>query len=42
MPLFYISRNRIMGNRTALYELHLAASGKIVDFSGWDMPIHYG
>lgn len=31
-----------MGNRTALYELHLAASGKIVDFSGWDMPIHYG
>ncbi len=31
-----------MGNRTALYELHLAAGGKMVDFGGWDMPIHYG
>lgn len=31
-----------MGNRTALYSEHLAAGGKIVDFAGWDMPIHYG
>ncbi|MDH5300825.1 MAG: glycine cleavage system aminomethyltransferase GcvT [Gammaproteobacteria bacterium] len=31
-----------MGNRTPLFENHLAAGGKIVDFSGWDMPIHYG
>ncbi|HEY5602752.1 MAG TPA: glycine cleavage system aminomethyltransferase GcvT [Gammaproteobacteria bacterium] len=31
-----------MAQRTALYEKHLAAGGKIVDFAGWDMPIHYG
>lgn len=31
-----------MGNRTPLYDAHLAAGGKMVDFSGWDMPIHYG
>jgi len=32
-----------MGNRkTALYECHTQMGGKIVDFSGWDMPIHYG
>ena len=31
-----------MGNRTPLYEEHLAAGGKLVDFAGWDMPIHYG
>ncbi len=31
-----------MGNRTPLYEAHLEADAKIVDFGGWDMPIHYG
>ena len=31
-----------MGNRTSLYDLHLEAGGKIVDFGGWDMPLHYG
>lgn len=31
-----------MGNRTFLYDAHLAAGGKMVDFGGWDMPIHYG
>jgi aminomethyltransferase len=31
-----------MGQQTPLYQLHLDMSGKIVDFSGWDMPIHYG
>jgi aminomethyltransferase len=31
-----------MGNRTPLYDAHLAANGKMVDFGGWDMPIHYG
>lgn len=31
-----------MGNRTPLYEAHLAQGAKMVDFSGWDMPIHYG
>lgn len=28
--------------RTPLYESHLAAHGKIVDFAGWEMPINYG
>lgn len=31
-----------MGNRTPLYDAHLAQGAKMVDFSGWDMPIHYG
>lgn len=31
-----------MGKQTALYQKHLDANGKIVDFGGWDMPIHYG
>jgi aminomethyltransferase len=25
-----------------LYEAHLAMGAKIVDFGGWDMPLHYG
>lgn len=31
-----------MAKRTPLYETHVAAGAKIVDFAGWDMPIHYG
>ena len=31
-----------MGNRTPLYQCHLDAGAKIVDFAGWDMPINYG
>jgi len=31
-----------MGNRTALYDAHVEAGAKIVDFGGWDMPLHYG
>jgi len=31
-----------MSQRTALYDKHLEANGKIVDFAGWEMPIHYG
>jgi aminomethyltransferase len=31
-----------MGDRTPLYEKHCAAGAKIVDFGGWDMPLHYG
>jgi aminomethyltransferase len=31
-----------MGKRTPLYDSHIAAGAKMVDFSGWDMPIHYG
>ena len=31
-----------MPQRTPLYDTHVAAGAKIVDFAGWDMPIHYG
>ncbi len=31
-----------MGQRTALYDSHLQAGAKMVDFGGWDMPINYG
>jgi len=28
--------------RTALYQAHVAAGARMVDFTGWEMPIHYG
>ena len=31
-----------MGKRTPLYASHVAAGARIVDFAGWDMPLHYG
>ncbi len=31
-----------MGSRTALYDKHIAAGARIVDFGGWDMPVNYG
>ncbi|MEJ2572093.1 MAG: glycine cleavage system aminomethyltransferase GcvT [Gammaproteobacteria bacterium] len=31
-----------MGKRTALYDTHVSAGAKMVDFGGWDMPLHYG
>ncbi len=31
-----------MGKQTPLYNEHVAAGAKIVDFGGWDMPLHYG
>lgn len=31
-----------MPQRTPLYDTHVTAGAKIVDFAGWDMPIHYG
>ena len=31
-----------MGLRTQLYDSHLAAGARMVDFAGWDMPLHYG
>lgn len=33
---------RNMGNRTPLFDQHVAAGAKMVDFGGWDMPLHYG
>ncbi len=31
-----------MGRRTPLYDLHVAAGARMVDFGGWDMPVAYG
>jgi len=28
--------------RTALYPIHVALGANIVEFGGWDMPLHYG
>jgi aminomethyltransferase len=37
-----ISPRTTMPLRTPLHASHLAAGAKMVDFSGWEMPIHYG
>ncbi len=31
-----------MGHKTPLYQRHQHAGAKLVDFAGWDMPLHYG
>ncbi len=31
-----------MALRTPLYETHVAAGARMVDFGGWDMPVNYG
>jgi len=31
-----------MGKKTPLYDKHVGLGAKIVDFGGWDMPLHYG
>ena len=31
-----------MGSKTSLYDKHVEAGARIVDFGGWDMPLHYG
>ncbi len=31
-----------MGLKTALYDTHVSEGAKIVDFGGWEMPLHYG
>ncbi|MBY0545335.1 MAG: glycine cleavage system aminomethyltransferase GcvT [Gammaproteobacteria bacterium] len=31
-----------MTQHTSLYELHKLSGAKLVDFAGWEMPLHYG
>jgi aminomethyltransferase len=31
-----------MGLKTALHDTHILQGAKIVDFGGWEMPLHYG
>ncbi len=40
--LRHARKEKPMGQRTPLYDLHLALGAKMVDFGGWDMPLHYG
>ena len=28
--------------RTPLFDTHVASGARMVDFGGWDMPLHYG
>jgi aminomethyltransferase len=52
VALFYCARptrcglvdaeNSPMGDRTPLYDAHVNMGARIVDFGGWDMPLHYG
>jgi aminomethyltransferase len=43
-PLFLFAEVFTMTapQRTPLFESHVAAGGKMVDFAGWEMPINYG
>jgi aminomethyltransferase len=38
----FFRREVAMGLKTALYDTHILAGAKIVDFGGWEMPLHYG
>lgn len=31
-----------MGKKTPLFDQHQEQGGRMVDFGGWDMPVHYG
>jgi aminomethyltransferase len=31
-----------LARRTPLYDLHVSLGARMVDFGGWDMPVHYG
>jgi len=31
-----------LGSKTSLHDAHQSMGAKIVDFGGWDMPLHYG
>ena len=36
------AREYVTGMQTPLYAKHVEAGARIVDFGGWDMPLHYG
>jgi len=36
------STNTAAPKHTPLYQSHVDSDGKLVDFSGWELPIHYG
>ena len=40
--MWIVFKGQEMGKKTPLYALHVEAHGKMVDFAGWELPIHYG
>jgi aminomethyltransferase len=42
VALYFFRSEVAMGLKTPLYESHVSRGAKIVDFGGWDMPLHYG
>src|SRR5947207_12140387 len=42
ITLFYWSGGRVSLKSTHLNAVHRALGAKMVDFGGWDMPLHYG
>lgn len=40
--LLLSNKGKPVVKRTPFYDLHLQANAKMVDFAGWDMPLHYG
>jgi aminomethyltransferase len=39
---FLLAEGDRMGSKTPLYDKHVESGARIVDFGGWDMPLHYG
>jgi aminomethyltransferase len=35
-------KDEVMMKRTALYNEHVALHARLVEFAGWEMPLHYG
>ncbi|NND64874.1 MAG: glycine cleavage system protein T, partial [Gammaproteobacteria bacterium] len=31
-----------MSQKTPLYAIHLELGAQMIEFSGWDLPLHYG
>src|SRR5438045_6596469 len=40
--LFLFCLERSVRKKTPLNAIHRAAGARMVDFGGWDMPVHYG
>ncbi len=41
-PFSFLDRRVILPKTTPLNAVHRAAGARMVDFGGWDMPVHYG
>ena len=41
-PLWRFWTGESVLKQTPLHALHRAAGARMVDFGGWDMPVHYG